>query len=30
VELTPIGMSDDAEIERGITAFTRGPNEGMT
>jgi putative ABC transport system substrate-binding protein len=29
VELTPVGVRDAAEIERGITAFARGPNGGM-
>jgi putative ABC transport system substrate-binding protein len=29
VELTPIGVRDAAEIERGITAFARSPNGGM-
>src|SRR5262249_19488419 len=29
VELTPIGVRDSAEIERGITAFARSPNGGM-
>jgi putative tryptophan/tyrosine transport system substrate-binding protein len=29
VELTPIGVRDTGEIERGITAFARGPNDGM-
>jgi ABC-type uncharacterized transport system substrate-binding protein len=29
VELIPIGTGDAGEIERGIAAFTRGPNGGM-
>jgi putative ABC transport system substrate-binding protein len=29
VELVPIGTRDADEIERGIAAFTRGPNGGM-
>jgi putative ABC transport system substrate-binding protein len=29
VELVPIGTRDAGEIERGIAAFTRGPNGGM-
>jgi putative tryptophan/tyrosine transport system substrate-binding protein len=29
VELTPIGVRDAGEIERGITAFARGPNGGL-
>jgi putative ABC transport system substrate-binding protein len=29
VELTPVNMRDAAEIERGITAFARGPNDGL-
>ena len=29
VELTPLGYSDAAEIERGIAAFARGPNDGL-
>jgi putative ABC transport system substrate-binding protein len=29
VELTPIGVHDASEIERGITAFGRSPNGGM-
>jgi hypothetical protein len=29
VELTPIGVRDAAEIERGITGFARSPNGGM-
>jgi putative tryptophan/tyrosine transport system substrate-binding protein len=29
VELTPIGVRDAAEIERGITDFARGPNRGL-
>jgi putative tryptophan/tyrosine transport system substrate-binding protein len=29
VELVPIGTGDAGEIERGIAAFTRGPNGGM-
>jgi putative ABC transport system substrate-binding protein len=27
--LTPVGVSDAAEIERGITAFARAPNGGL-
>ncbi len=29
VELTPIGVRDGEEIERGITEFARGPNGGL-
>jgi putative tryptophan/tyrosine transport system substrate-binding protein len=29
VELTPIGVRDADEIERGIAAFARGPNDGL-
>jgi putative ABC transport system substrate-binding protein len=29
VELTPIGVHDAAEIERGVTEFARGPNVGL-
>jgi putative ABC transport system substrate-binding protein len=29
VEVVPIGAGDAGEIDRGITAFTRGPNDGM-
>jgi putative ABC transport system substrate-binding protein len=29
VELTPVGDRDAGEIERGITAFARGPNDGL-
>jgi ABC-type uncharacterized transport system substrate-binding protein len=29
VELTPIGYRDIGEIERGIAAFARGPNDGL-
>jgi putative ABC transport system substrate-binding protein len=29
VEVSPIGMRDPAEIERGITGFVRGANEGL-
>jgi putative ABC transport system substrate-binding protein len=29
VELTPVGYNDAAEIERGIAAFARGPNDGL-
>ena len=29
VELTPIGVRDAAEIERAVTAFARGPNDGL-
>jgi putative ABC transport system substrate-binding protein len=29
IELSPIGVRDPEEIERGITAFARGPNEGL-
>jgi putative tryptophan/tyrosine transport system substrate-binding protein len=29
VELNPIGAHDAAEIERGIKAFARGPNDGL-
>jgi putative ABC transport system substrate-binding protein len=29
VELTPIGVRDAGEIERGISAFARGPNDGL-
>jgi putative tryptophan/tyrosine transport system substrate-binding protein len=29
VELTPIGVRDAGEIERGIAAFARGPNDGL-
>jgi putative tryptophan/tyrosine transport system substrate-binding protein len=28
-ELIPIGMSDAGEIERGLAAFARGPNDGL-
>jgi putative tryptophan/tyrosine transport system substrate-binding protein len=29
VEVSPIGLHDAAEIERGVTAFARGPNGGL-
>jgi putative tryptophan/tyrosine transport system substrate-binding protein len=29
VEVTPLGLRDADEIERGITAFVRGPNDGL-
>jgi putative tryptophan/tyrosine transport system substrate-binding protein len=29
VELTPLGLRDANEIERGVTAFARGSNDGM-
>ena len=29
MELTPVGMGDGSEIERGITAFARGVNDGL-
>jgi putative ABC transport system substrate-binding protein len=29
VELTPIGVASADEIERGLTAFARGPNDGL-
>jgi putative tryptophan/tyrosine transport system substrate-binding protein len=29
VELTPVGTRDANEIERGITAFVRGPTDGL-
>jgi putative ABC transport system substrate-binding protein len=29
VELTPVGVRDAVEIERGITAFARGSNSGL-
>jgi putative tryptophan/tyrosine transport system substrate-binding protein len=29
VELTPVGVRDTDEVERGITEFVRGPNAGM-
>jgi len=29
VELTPIGVHDAEEIERGIAVFARGPNDGL-
>jgi putative ABC transport system substrate-binding protein len=29
VELTPVGVRDAGEIERGIAAFARGPNGGL-
>jgi putative ABC transport system substrate-binding protein len=29
VELSPIGVRDAGEIERGITAFARGSNDGL-
>jgi hypothetical protein len=29
VELTPIGVRDPSEIERGIMAFARGSNGGL-
>jgi putative ABC transport system substrate-binding protein len=29
VELTPVGVRDADEIEHGITAFARGPNDGV-
>jgi putative ABC transport system substrate-binding protein len=29
VELSPVGVRDADEIERGITAFARGPNDGL-
>jgi putative ABC transport system substrate-binding protein len=29
MELTPVGYSDTAEVERGIAAFARGPNDGL-
>ena len=28
-KLTPVGMGDGSEIERGITAFARGVNDGL-
>jgi hypothetical protein len=27
--LSPIGVRDAGEIERGVTAFARGPNDGL-
>jgi putative ABC transport system substrate-binding protein len=29
IELTPVGVRDAGEIERGITAFARSPNGGL-
>jgi putative ABC transport system substrate-binding protein len=29
VELSPIGVRDAGEIERGVTVFARGPNDGL-
>ena len=29
VDLTPIGMRDAAEMERGLTAFVRGSSDGL-
>jgi putative tryptophan/tyrosine transport system substrate-binding protein len=29
IELTPVGMRDAGEIERGITAFARSPEGGL-
>jgi putative ABC transport system substrate-binding protein len=29
MELTPVGVSDAGEIERGVTAFARGSNSGL-
>jgi putative ABC transport system substrate-binding protein len=29
VELSPVGVRDAGEIERAITAFARGPNDGL-
>jgi putative ABC transport system substrate-binding protein len=29
VELTPVGVRDAGEIERAVTAFARGSNDGM-
>jgi ABC-type uncharacterized transport system substrate-binding protein len=29
LELTPVNVRDAPEIERGITAFARGPNDGL-
>src|SRR5258707_416363 len=29
VELTPVGVRDAAEIEQGVRAFVRGPNDAM-
>jgi hypothetical protein len=29
VELTPVGVRDAGEIERGITNFARAPNGGL-
>ena len=29
VELTPVGVRDNDEIERGVTAFARSPNGGL-
>jgi putative tryptophan/tyrosine transport system substrate-binding protein len=29
MELTPVGVSDAAEIERAVTAFARAPNGGL-
>jgi hypothetical protein len=29
VEVYPVGVSDDEEIERGINAFVRGSNDGL-
>ena len=29
VELTPIGVRDASEVERAITTFARGPNDGL-
>jgi putative ABC transport system substrate-binding protein len=29
LELTPVGVRDAAEVERGITAFARSPNGGL-
>jgi putative tryptophan/tyrosine transport system substrate-binding protein len=30
VELVPVGMRDAGEIERGVNAFARGPNGGLS
>jgi putative tryptophan/tyrosine transport system substrate-binding protein len=29
MELTPVGYNDAVEVERGIAAFARGPNDGL-
>jgi len=29
IELTPVGLRDVDEIERGVTAFARGPSDGV-